>query len=61
MTDEKLTPQAECGKGKAQPIATLHDDGHWTWKKGTTPPHESNYAGWRMDVYAAPQDVDKEK
>jgi hypothetical protein len=44
---------ADGGKGEA--VATLHDDGYWTWKKGTTPPHESNYAGWRMDVYAAPQ------
>jgi hypothetical protein len=34
------------------PVATLHDDGYWTWKG--TPPHESNYAGWRMDVYATP-------
>lgn len=36
----------------AEPVATLHDDGHWTWKG--TPPPESNYAGWRMDVYAHP-------
>jgi hypothetical protein len=36
----------------AEPVATLHDDGCWTWKG--TPPHESNFAGWRMDVYAAP-------
>jgi hypothetical protein len=34
------------------PVATLHDDGYWVWKG--TPPHESNYAGWRMEVYAAP-------
>jgi hypothetical protein len=46
---------AECAPREAQPVATLHDDGYWTWKKGITPPHESNYAGWRMDVYAAPQ------
>jgi len=31
-------------------VATLHADGYWTWKG--TPPHESNYAGWKMDVYA---------
>ena len=37
---------------QAQPVATLHDDGYWTWKQGR-PPHVSNYAGWRMDVYAA--------
>ena len=35
-------------------VATLHDDGYWSWKKGFTPPHKSNFAGWRMDVYAAP-------
>jgi hypothetical protein len=45
-------PQAECASCEAQPIATLHDDGHWVWKG--TPPHESNYVGWRMEVYAAP-------
>jgi hypothetical protein len=39
---------------QAQPVATLHDDGYWTWKQGR-PPYESHYAGWRMDVYAAPQ------
>jgi hypothetical protein len=49
-------PVEYCGiGGKGEAVATLHDDGYWTWKKGTTPPHESNYAGWRMDVYAAPQ------
>jgi hypothetical protein len=48
-----LSVCADGGKGEA--VATLHDDGYWTWKKGATPPHESNYAGWRMDVYAAPQ------
>lgn len=34
-------------------IATLYYDGFWTWKG--TPPHESNYAGWKLDVYAAPE------
>jgi hypothetical protein len=50
---EWIAKQVDGGKGEA--VATLHDDGYWTWKKGATPPHESNYAGWRMDVYAAPQ------
>jgi hypothetical protein len=36
-----------------EPIATLHDDGHFTFKPGREP-HESRLAGWRMDVYAAP-------
>lgn len=38
---------------KVGPVATLHDDGYWTWKG--TPPYASSFAGWRMDVYAAPQ------
>ena len=33
-----------------QPVATLHDDGHWVWKG--TEPYEARYAGWRMEVYA---------
>jgi len=37
---------------RAVPVATLHADGFWTWKG--TPPHESNYAGWRMDVFTHP-------
>ena len=35
-----------------QPVAVLHDDGYWTWIG--TPPHKSDCAGWRMEVYAAP-------
>jgi hypothetical protein len=38
---------------KQKPIATLHDDGYWTWKPGMRM-HECNQAGWWMDVYAAP-------
>lgn len=34
-----------------QPVATLHDDGHYVWKGAK--PHDFNYAGWRMEVYAA--------
>lgn len=37
-----------------EPIATLHDDGYWTWKG--TPPYKSSFAGWRMDVFATPQE-----
>lgn len=32
-----------------EPVATLHDDGYWTWIG--TPPYESSFAGWRMNVY----------
>jgi hypothetical protein len=42
-----------------EPVATLHDDGYWTWKG--TPPHESNYAGWRMEVYAHPAAVQRDE
>lgn len=34
---------------KQKPVATLHDDGYWTWIG--TPPYESSFAGWRMNVY----------
>jgi hypothetical protein len=37
---------------EAKPVATLHDDGYWTWKG--TEPYEARFAGWRMEVYAAP-------
>ena len=36
-----------------EPIATLHDDGYYTFKRGQEP-YDARYAGWRMDVYAAP-------
>src|SRR6185312_9690392 len=36
----------------AMPVASLHADGYWAWNG--TPPHESNYAGWRMDVFTHP-------
>jgi hypothetical protein len=45
---------ASAGQAEPQkPIATLHDDGYWTWKPGMRM-HECNQAGWWMDVYAAP-------
>ena len=37
----------------AKPIATLHDDGYYTFKRGQEP-YGACYAGWRIDVYAAP-------
>lgn len=39
--------------GEAQPVATLHDDGYYTWHGAT--PDGYAYAGWRMPVYAGPQ------
>ena len=37
---------------KQEPIATLHDDGYFTWVASR--PYESGFAGWRMKVYAIP-------
>ena len=38
-----------------QPIATLHDDGYFTWKNNDFRlKYHSPHAGWRMDVYAGP-------
>jgi hypothetical protein len=51
--DTLRTILASAGQAQPQPIATLHDDGHWTWKPGMRM-YECNQAGWWMDVYAAP-------
>ena len=56
-TDSELRLQAEVAELKAklaeyesrEPVATLHDDGYWTWIG--TPPYKSSFAGWRMNVY----------
>lgn len=45
-------PSAE-GREAVAHVATLHDDGHWTWNG--VEPFAARYAGWRMKVYAAPQ------
>ena len=37
---------------KQEPAGTLHDDGYFVWRK--TAPHQSNYAGWKMALYALP-------
>lgn len=36
-----------------EPVATLHGDGYYTFKR-TPVPYGSDHAGWRMDVYATP-------
>lgn len=39
----------------AEPVATLHDDGSFTWKRDEfRRKYDRQRAGWRMDVYAAP-------
>ena len=35
-----------------EPVGTLHDDGCFVWRE--TAPHQSNYAGWKMALYALP-------
>lgn len=39
-----------------KPCATIHDDGNWTFADGATDDmkHRSEYAGWRLPVYASP-------
>ena len=37
---------------KQEPVGTLHDDGCFVWRE--TAPHQSNYAGWKMALYALP-------
>ena len=39
-------------KEKQEPVGTLHDDGCFVWRE--TAPHQSNYAGWKMALYAHP-------
>ncbi|ABR10595.1 BcepNY3gp60 [Burkholderia phage BcepNY3] len=35
-------------------VATLHDDGHYTWNPKVPRPDGYDRAGWRMSVYTAP-------
>lgn len=44
---------------EVKPIATLHDDGYWTWNGPA--PYESNFAGRKLDVYSVqvPQKADE--
>lgn len=37
---------------KQEPVGTLHDDGCFVWSASR--PYESNYAGWKMELYLAP-------
>lgn len=53
---QRAAPQVEAAPVQ-QPVATLHDDGYYTFKRGQEP-QGARYAGWRMDVYAAAQPVE---
>lgn len=35
---------------RQEPAGTVHDDGCFVWRE--TAPHQSNYAGWKMALYA---------
>ena len=38
---------------ECEPIATLHDDGHFTWKRDEFRlRYDRQRAGWKMDVFA---------
>lgn len=44
---------------RQEPAGTLHDDGCFVWRE--TAPHKSNYAGWKMALYALPGAQGEEK
>lgn len=39
----------------AEPVATLHDDGHYVWNPKVRKPDGYDRAGWSMSVYALPR------
>lgn len=48
--------EAYLAQPEPEPVATLHDDGCFTWKRDEYRlKFEEQRAGWRMEVYAAPQ------
>lgn len=44
---------------RQEPAGTLYDDGRFVWRNGR--PHESNYAEWKMPLYASPGAKGEEK
>jgi hypothetical protein len=38
---------------EGEPVATLHDDGYYTFKTGKQP-YKASFAGWKMDVFTHP-------
>lgn len=53
LVREAVALAAQQATQGAEPVATLHDDGYYTFKRGKEP-HGARYAGWRLDVYTAP-------
>ena len=53
LTEERDALRAKIeAMEKQEPVGTLHDDGCFVWRE--TAPHQSNYAGWKMALYALP-------
>lgn len=53
---------ADADKMVREPVATLHDDGCFTWKSDEFRLlYDRQRAGWRMDVYAAPVEPAKQE
>lgn len=51
---------ADALASQAEPVATLHDDGCFTWKSDELRrKYDRQRAGWRMDVYAAPAQAEQ--
>ncbi|WP_208456720.1 VRR-NUC domain-containing protein [Burkholderia gladioli] len=40
-----------------EPVATLHDDGHYVWNPKVPKPEGYDRAGWKMAVYGVPADA----
>ncbi|AJW98427.1 putative gp38 [Burkholderia gladioli] len=40
-----------------EPVATLHDDGHYVWNPKVSKPEGYERAGWKMAVYGVPADA----
>jgi hypothetical protein len=52
--------EEELRRTEQAPVATLHDDGCFTWKRDEFRlKYDRQRAGWRMDVYACPPEPEK--
>ncbi|HML83331.1 MAG TPA: hypothetical protein PKE37_16375 [Thiomonas arsenitoxydans] len=60
IRDERDALRAKITRMEQQePVGTLHDDGCFVWRE--TAPHQSNYAGWKMALYALPDAKGEDK
>ncbi|MBU9378736.1 VRR-NUC domain-containing protein [Burkholderia gladioli] len=49
--------QAAAPAEACEPVATLHDDGHYVWNTKVPKPEGYDRAGWKMAVYGVPADA----